>query len=183
MGCGSRGTADWPDDVGAPPEALDSGVACVLLAAPDGHNRASVCGYLVDTWCLGVKNAFGPRRMSSADLAAFRRHYFGHWRSQGIPVPLELAQHLVLGRSRTRGASGSSRTGTSGGRVGRWDLGGAERDHVGMDGKPHYLNGPHDHPERVLATLKGRSAAALTTTPSRWTSSTNRATAIATPSR
>lgn len=31
-------------------------------------NRLSVCGYLVDSYCLGVKNALGPRVMRDRDL-------------------------------------------------------------------------------------------------------------------
>ncbi|MGI8715807.1 MAG: helix-turn-helix domain-containing protein, partial [Solirubrobacteraceae bacterium] len=89
------GRADWPDDAGAPSEAIDSGVACVLIAVPERPSKLSVCGYLVDTWCLGVKNAIGPRRMSQRELEAFRRQYFGPWESVGIPIPLELAQNLV----------------------------------------------------------------------------------------
>lgn len=150
-----EGRADWPADVGAPPEAVNSGVACVLLAAPDGYGRASVCGYLVDTWCLGVKDALGPKRMSKRDLAAFRHQYFGHWRSEGIPVPLELAQHLVLGSvayARRLGFEPHRDFGRARGPLGSWE--GPSAITFGMDGKPHYLNGPHDHPERVLATLE-----------------------------
>lgn len=150
-----EGHGDWPDDVGAPREALDSGVACVLLAAPDGHSRVSVCGYLVDTWCLGVKNALGPKRMGSRDLAVFRRQYFGLWRSEGIPVPLELAQHLVLGSvayARRLGFEPHRDFERARGLLGSWE--GPSAITFGMDGKPHYLNGPDDDPERVLATLE-----------------------------
>jgi hypothetical protein len=55
------------------------------------------CGYLVDTWCLGVKNAIGPRRMSERELEAFRDVFFKPWHSTGGPAPLELGRHLVLG--------------------------------------------------------------------------------------
>jgi hypothetical protein len=150
-----EGHADWPDDIGAPAEAVDSGVACVLLAAPDGHSRVSVYGYLVDTWCLGVKNALGPKRMSTRDLVGFRRRYFGHWRSEGIPIPLELAQHLVLGSvayARRLGFEPQRDFRRARRPLGSWE--GPSAITFGMDGKPHYLNGPHDDPERVVATLE-----------------------------
>src|SRR5207248_4912101 len=85
------GRADWPGDGGAPAEAGDSGVAFVIVAEPDGFNRVSMCAYLVDTWCLGVKSAMGPRRMARREFEAFKRHFFAPWESEGIPVPLELA--------------------------------------------------------------------------------------------
>jgi len=113
-----------------------------------------MCGYMVDTWCLGVKNVIGPKRMAKRELEALRRQCYAPWRSQGIPIPLELAQHLVLGAvefarglgfephrefQRTRPALGS------------WE--GPSAIAFGMYGKPHYINGPHDDPQRVLATL------------------------------
>jgi hypothetical protein len=154
-GLGIEGPEDWPDDAGAPTEADDSGVALVVLAAPDGHNRVSTCSYLVDTWCLGVKNALGPRRISSRDLAAFRRLQFGPWRSDGMPIPLDLAQHLVLGA-----VEYAHRLGFKPHRdfkrarppLGSWE--GPSVITFGMHGKPHYLNGPYEDPEQVLATLE-----------------------------
>jgi hypothetical protein len=50
------------------------------------RGRLVVCGYLVDTWCLGVKNAIGPRRMSERELEAFRDVFFKPWHSTGVPA-------------------------------------------------------------------------------------------------
>jgi hypothetical protein len=36
------------------------GLAQVLIARQDRASRATVCGYLVDVHCLGVKNTTGP---------------------------------------------------------------------------------------------------------------------------
>jgi hypothetical protein len=57
-----------------------------------------MCSFLADTWCLGVKNAMGPKRM--------RRREF---------------ESAIT---------------------------------FGMDGEPHYVNGPYEDPQRVLATLE-----------------------------
>ena len=149
------GHDDWPGDAGAPVEAGDSGVALVVVAVPDGYNRVLTCSYLVDTWCLGVKNALGPRRMSSRDLLAFRRLQYGPWRSDGIPIPLELAQHLVLGAvdyARCLGFKPHRDFERARVTLGSWEEPSAIT--FGMDGTPHYLNGPHEDPERVLATLE-----------------------------
>jgi hypothetical protein len=87
----------WPGDVGASSEAADSGGALVVLAESHGYDRVAMCSYLVDTWCLGVKNAMGPKRVARRELEALRRQCYAPWRSSGMAVPLELAQHLVLG--------------------------------------------------------------------------------------
>jgi len=149
------GHTDWPHDADAPTGAGASGIACVLVAAPDRRDKVSVCGYLVDTWCLGVKNVIGPERMGPPDLEAFKHHYFALWESDGIPVPLELAQHLVLGAvdyARSLGFEPHPDFRRARPVLGSWD--GPTAITFGKDGKPIYVNGPHDNPERVLATLE-----------------------------
>jgi len=52
------GHREWPDvDAG---DDYYSGVAGVLVARRDRPRRVSVCGYLVDVYCLAVKSA-APR--------------------------------------------------------------------------------------------------------------------------
>ena len=149
------GHTDWPDDAGAATQASDSGVACVLVAAPDRRSTQSICGYLVDTWCLGVKNAIGPQRMRPREIEAFKRQYFGQWGSEGIPVPLELAQHLVLGAvdyARSLGFEPHPDFRRARRPLGSWD--GPSAITFGLNGKPLYVNGPYEDPQRVLATLE-----------------------------
>jgi hypothetical protein len=50
------GHADWPG-AGATAESGQSGVVTILVARDAGRN-VSFYGYLVDVWCLGVKNVF-----------------------------------------------------------------------------------------------------------------------------
>ena len=38
-----------------------SGLVTALVARAHRHDSVSVCVYLVDVYCLGVKNATGPR--------------------------------------------------------------------------------------------------------------------------
>jgi hypothetical protein len=149
------GHSDWPGDACAPAEAIDSGVALVLVASPDGHSRVAVGGYLVDTWCLGVKNVLGPKRMARRDLDALRRLHFTHWASPGIPIPVELAQHLVLGAveyARLLGFEPHRDFGRARRLLGPWQ--GPSAITFGRDDKPYYVNGPYEDPERVLATLE-----------------------------
>ena len=84
------------DDVDLGP-AGPGGIALVLVARAGRRDEVRVCGYLVDTFCLGVKNALGPRRMRRRELPGFVRTYFEVFPAPALPVPLELAQHVVHG--------------------------------------------------------------------------------------
>ena len=150
-----EGPDDWPGDDDAPSEAGDSGVALVVVAQPHGYDRLTMCSYLVDTWCLGVKNAIGPKRLGRSELGALRRRCYAPWRSPGIPIPLELAQHVVLGAVEfARGLGFEAHRDFRRARfvLGSWQ--GPSAITFGMDGKPHYINGPYEDPQRVLATLE-----------------------------
>jgi hypothetical protein len=150
-----EGHDDWPGDAGAPSEAGDSGVALVVVAQPYGYDRLTVCSYLVDAWCLGVKNAIGPKRVGRRELEALRRQCYAPWRSSGIPIPLELAQHLVLGAvefARRLGFEPHRDFKRARDVLGSWE--GPSAITFGMHGKPHYINGPYEDPQRVLVTLE-----------------------------
>jgi hypothetical protein len=84
------------DDVDLGPNG-PKGIALALVARAERNDGVRVCGYLVDTFCLGVKNVIGPQRLSRRDLSSFIRTYFKAFPAPAMPVPLELAQHVVLG--------------------------------------------------------------------------------------
>jgi len=68
-----RSREGWEDiELGA---AGPAGVALVLVARAGRRDAVRVSGYLVDTFCLGVKNALGPRRMRRRELPGFVRIY------------------------------------------------------------------------------------------------------------
>lgn len=55
-----------------PPSSLHCSGSSPSRTMPRGHRqrRVSVCGCLVDVYCLGVKNALGPDIMNERDLPA-----------------------------------------------------------------------------------------------------------------
>lgn len=53
------------------PRTGHSGLVTVLVARDRGGSTAGVCFYLVDTWCLGVKDAAGPRPVDRWRLGGF----------------------------------------------------------------------------------------------------------------
>jgi hypothetical protein len=144
---------DGWDDVDLGPEG-PAGIALVLVARADGHDRVSVCGYLVDTFCLGVKNTIGPERMRRHELPVFVRTYFVAFPAPALLAPLDLAQHLVHGA-----VAFAARLGFDP----HPDFA-AVRGHLGelrepcaftfgRSGRPCYVAGPHDNPVAVMKTL------------------------------
>jgi len=114
------GRPDWSDL--SPDEQIAGGMATVVVARRHRPSRVSVCGYLVDTHCLGVKNTLGPRVMGDGDLPAFLRMFFQPFEHLGPPLaaPLELARHLVYGAVYAAGGSASNRPPTSPPRPTTW---------------------------------------------------------------
>jgi len=130
------------------------GLVSILLARQDRASRTTVCGFLVDVYCLGVKNAIGPLGMGVGSVDSYRGAYFRAYDVPGVPIPVEVAQHLV------RGAVAYAH-----------DLGfephadfAAAAQHLGVptdpcpirfgrDGKPFYVGGPYDDSRAILRTL------------------------------
>lgn len=163
------GHSHWPQGAAVPTEYPDGGLAMVLIAEPRRRDRLSVCGYLVDTWCLGVKNAFGPRSMGTNEFVTFKRDYFEPWDSECISVPLELAQHLVFGvidYARGLGFEPHRDFRRARQALGAWNAPSAIT--FGLDGEAVYVNGPYDDEKRVVATLErtvGRGGYHFTVSP------------------
>jgi len=145
---------DWPDI--ALPDAGPEGVACVVIARRHRPQQVSVCGYLVDVYCLGVKNALGPQTITERNLPAFLRRFFTPFDTVSAPlaVPLELARHLVWGAvdyARHLGFAPAPDFGRAAGHLGPWQHTSAIT--FGRNGIPFYVPGPFDNPTRVIRTL------------------------------
>jgi hypothetical protein len=79
------------------PAAGIDGLAAVLVARKHRHGKVSVCGYLADLYCLGVKNALGPEIVDDLGLQGFVRDFFSGYDGDPVEVPIELAREVVLG--------------------------------------------------------------------------------------
>jgi hypothetical protein len=144
----------WPD---VEPEAETSGLAGVLVARahPRVGGDATVCGYLVDTFCLGVKDALGPRAMSRSGLRRFVDRFFDGFGRPPVEAPVDLVQHLVLGAvayARGLGFEPPRDFRPAAGHLG--ELTGPSAIGFGRDGKPEYVQGPNDDADRILRTLE-----------------------------
>jgi hypothetical protein len=119
--------------------------------------RHSQRAHLVDVYCLGVKNALGPRIMNERDLPAFLRRFFTPFDKVSAPLaaaPLELARHLVWGAVDYAGQLGFEPAPDfelAAGHLGPWQETSAIT--FGRHGVPFYISGPFDNPARVVRVL------------------------------
>jgi hypothetical protein len=148
------GHEDWLDV--AIPDGGPEGVACVVVARRHRPQRVSVCGYLVDVYCLGVKNALGPQLMNERDLPAFLHRFFDPFNEMAAPLaaPLEMARHLVCGAvdyARRLGFEPAPDFEPAAGHLGPWQ--GTSAIAFGRYGVPFYVSGPYDNPARVVRSL------------------------------
>jgi hypothetical protein len=147
---------DWPGSVRLE-QTGQSGLVTVLVARDRGGSRAGVCFYLVDTWCLGLKDATGPRSMDRRRLGGFIQQLFGSWDEPPVQVPLELGQQIVygaIGYARELGFEPHADFGQAAGYLGAWD--GKCELTFGRDGKPMYISGPYDDAEGIIRKLRSR---------------------------
>jgi len=144
----------WPLD--EDPDGGSQGLITVLVVRQGGkYGKVSVCGYLADVYCLGVKNAFGPEVMDRRDLPRFIRQYFSTYHGDPIKAPIELAREIVLGSvqyAQSLGFKPHPDFAAAAGHLGSWTGPGAIS--FGKDGKPLYVFGPYDNPRSIIGTLK-----------------------------
>jgi hypothetical protein len=141
------------DDVDLGPDG-PKGLALILVARAELRDGVSICGYLVDTFCLGVKNVIGPQRMRRRGLPSFVRTYFMAFPAPAVPAPIELARHLVLGAvlyAETMGFSPHPEFERARCHLGQLSEPCAIR--FGRNGHPLYVAGLDDDPVAVINTL------------------------------
>ena len=147
------GHPDWPG-VGATTESGPSGLVNVLVARDKGSS-VSVCGYLVDVWCLGVKNALGPESVERRKLPEFTDWYFRSYDEPPLAAPIDLVKHLVfgaIGYARELGFEPHPDFAGCVGHLGPWE--GSSDLTFGHEGKPMYIQGPYDDATRIVRTLR-----------------------------
>jgi transcriptional regulator with XRE-family HTH domain len=138
-------------------DEASSGLVGVLLAREAGRNRVSVCGWLVDVYCLGIKNDLGPEVAYRFELPRMVHDFFAVFGERPVAAPLELAQHIVLGAAEyARGLgfepAAQADFADTRGHLGSWE--GPSAIRFGRHGKPFYISGPHDDASRVVRQLE-----------------------------
>jgi hypothetical protein len=153
LGLSVEGHPGWPDVDAADAEAL--GLVSVLVTRQERYGRLRLCGWLVDVYCLGVKDAVGPRVMDERRAADFHSSFFAAYQARPLEAPPELAQHLVFGAveyARSLGFEPARGFTATTDQLGSWA--GPSAISFGRDGKPFFVQGPHDKADAVLQTLE-----------------------------
>jgi hypothetical protein len=148
----------WP--LHSDPESGTGGLVAVLVARRHRYDKVSVCGYLCDVYCLGVKNTIGPDVMEQVELRLFRSRYFSGFDGEPLQAPIGLARDLVLGSAEYAGGLGFQPHPDftqAKAHLGAWDGPGAIT--FGKNGKPFYVNGPYDDAHQVIRTLERTAGA------------------------
>jgi len=148
----SRG---WEDRVPAGEGTDTGGLVSVLIARRHRWDKVSVCGYLADVYCLGIKNVLGPDIMDELALRQFVPTYYAAYSTGWQDAPIELAQHLVFGAvdyAHSLGFEPATGFAEATGHLGAWQ--GPSDITFGKDGKPFYTCGPHDNPSKIIQTLE-----------------------------
>lgn len=150
---GLEAPADWPDTKVA--DGVGHGLVSVLVARQHRRGKVSVTGYLVDVYCLGVKDVLGPEVMDDNDLRAYVRTYFLVYQTPALAVPIEMARELVWGAvayARDLGFEPHPDFEQVAGQLGSWEPTGVVR--FGRGGRPYFVQGVRDNAMRILATLE-----------------------------
>jgi len=151
-----RGQPDWP---GLPAGASNGcdGLATVVVAREAPGSKLAACTYLVDVFCLGVKDAFGPRAFPRRRLSEFLGQVYGSYADPPVAAPLDLARHVVFGaitHARGLGFEPHADFGPAAGHLGPWEPPESSSIEFGRDGKPLYVQGPYDDYRQILRTLE-----------------------------
>ena len=147
------GHPGWPDVDAADAEAF--GLVSVLVTRQERSGRVRLCGWLVDVYCLGVKDVVGPRVMDERRAADFHSSFFAAYQARPLEAPPELAQHLVFGAveyARGLGFEPARGFAATIDQLGSWA--GPSAIRFGRDGKPFFVQGPHDNATAILTTLE-----------------------------
>ena len=154
-GLGLEATPGWAAHDRPSVDSERGGLVAVLVARDSERaSRAQVAGFLLDVWCLGMKDAQPTDTMSHSELAGYRRLFFSNFESH-LQVPAALARDLVFGSvayARALGFEPHDDFEDAAGVLGDPAVQPAIR--FGREGRPFYMDGPHDDPAYVLRTLE-----------------------------
>lgn len=131
------------------------GLAEILVTRVEG-NQYLVASYLVDYWCLGVKDAFGPRKLNRQKYEDLVKKAYAPFKEGTRKIALEEAQAIIFGAveyAAQLGLKPHRDFEAAKGHLGE-QLENLPSIEFGREGKPYYVSGPHDNPERIINKLR-----------------------------
>ncbi len=132
------------------------GMSQIFVTRRDGPNYL-MTNFLIDYWCLGVKNAMGPRKTNQANYQLMVEATFSESMGDTYKtISLEQAQSVIYGAVDYAKSLGldphpdfERAKKTLGPRMDN-----LAQLKFGLNGKPHYVNGPYDNTDKILAKLR-----------------------------
>ena len=85
------------DDSDVDENAVGSGFAQLLFARRERASKVTVCGLLVDVYCLGIKDVVPARTIGEGSLDAHRRSYYSAFDLPPRSIGADQAQAIVYG--------------------------------------------------------------------------------------
>ncbi|NEP61026.1 MAG: DNA-binding response regulator [Symploca sp. SIO2G7] len=132
------------------------GLSQILVARTDGSHYL-VTTFLIDAWCLGVKNAMGSRKVKTTDYPLMREQAYATTMEDSYrTISLEQAQSVIYGAvnyAKHLGIDPHKDFERAKKNLGpRMET--LARHEFGKNGRPYYFAGPYDNPEKILAKLR-----------------------------
>jgi hypothetical protein len=130
-----------------------SGLGLVMVTRSKGYNRFVAASYLIDYWCLGVKDAMPPRNCNDSQYKNLVEHSYSQFLGYE-EISLEQAQALVWGAiayAKTLGFEPHRDFEQS-----KAHLGESTSEislKFGHNGEPCYVEGPYDNTTKIINTL------------------------------
>jgi hypothetical protein len=131
------------------------GLGLVIIAREGKYNELSISSYLLDFWCLGVKDSIPPRKINRVKYKEFVEKSFDAFPEPPQEVLISVGQGMIysaLEYGEKLGFQPHRDFAESRLHLGDWNR--EIRIECGRQGKPFYVNGPYDNPMKVIETLK-----------------------------
>jgi hypothetical protein len=132
-----------------------SGLSQVIVTRIERGNHL-VSSYLVDYWCLGVKSTFGPRKIDIRKYDILVHQSAQKFNENFQEISLLQAQSIIFGavdyadRLGLKPDPDFERS--------KIQLGKRSEQLIeiefGKDGKPFYMSGPYDNPDKIIHALE-----------------------------
>ncbi len=133
------------------PDWQNSGVAEVLVVRQMPNLMYIAGAYLIDVFCLGLKDTFFQARLDEAEVRALRNNFPERLEA----IPYEDARSVILGAIEYARQLGFEPRPDwqSTGRIVEAERSFNNKFTFGSDGKPFYIQGPNDDASKILRTL------------------------------
>lgn len=132
-----------------------SGVGIVVVTRKKSHDQYLICSYLIDYWCLGVKDAITATTFKSyQDYQNFVSKTFSTFYHNYEKISIDQAREIVWGAveyAKTLGFQPHRDFAKTISHLGV--LEGKSSLKFGKEGKPFYVAGPYDNRKKIINTL------------------------------